>query len=87
MGQKLALEVFVVGRSRLENEGAAALSEVFKVRGLDTLLILIPLADWLIFLPKALGSLVHISMPQNGIALDGIRALASSFSSNPNLQV
>ena len=30
-GQKLALEVFVSGRNRLENEGAAALSEVFEV--------------------------------------------------------
>lgn len=30
-GQKLALEVFVCGRNRLENEGATALSEVFEV--------------------------------------------------------
>ena len=30
-GQRLALEVFVAGRNRLENEGAIALSEVFEV--------------------------------------------------------
>ena len=30
-GQKLALEVFVAGRNRLENDGATALSEVFEV--------------------------------------------------------
>ena len=30
-GQRLALEVFVAGRNRLENDGATALSEVFEV--------------------------------------------------------
>ena len=30
-GKPLALKVFVSGRGRLENEGAKALSEVFKV--------------------------------------------------------
>ena len=30
-GQRLALEVFIAGRNRLENDGAAALSEVFEV--------------------------------------------------------
>ena len=30
-GRPLALKVFVSGRGRLENEGAKALSEVFKV--------------------------------------------------------
>ena len=30
-GEKLALEVFVAGRNRLEDEGATALSEVFEV--------------------------------------------------------
>lgn len=31
-GKPLALKVFIAGRNRLENEGAKALSEVFKVR-------------------------------------------------------
>ena len=30
-GQRLALEVFVAGRNRLEDNGATALSEVFEV--------------------------------------------------------
>lgn len=30
-GKPLALKVFIAGRNRLENEGAKALSEVFKV--------------------------------------------------------
>lgn len=30
-GRRLALEVFVAGRNRLENDGATALSEVFEV--------------------------------------------------------
>jgi Ran GTPase-activating protein 1 len=30
-GRTLALKVFIAGRNRLENEGAKALSEVFKV--------------------------------------------------------
>lgn len=34
-GQRLALEVFVAGRNRLENDGAAALSEVFEVCTFD----------------------------------------------------
>ena len=32
-GGKLQLEVFVLGRSRLENEGATALAEVFETVG------------------------------------------------------
>jgi len=32
-GQRLALEVFIAGRNRLENDGAAALSEVFETLG------------------------------------------------------
>ena len=31
VGEKLALEVFIAGRNRLENEGAKALSQVFEV--------------------------------------------------------
>lgn len=30
-GQRLALEVFIAGRNRLENDGATALSQVFEV--------------------------------------------------------
>jgi Ran GTPase-activating protein 1 len=30
-GRTLSLKVFIAGRNRLENEGAKALSEVFKV--------------------------------------------------------
>jgi Ran GTPase-activating protein (RanGAP) involved in mRNA processing and transport len=30
-GQRLALEVFIAGRNRLEDDGATALSEVFEV--------------------------------------------------------
>lgn len=33
-GQKLALEVFVAGRNRLEDDGAMALSQVFEVHSL-----------------------------------------------------
>ena len=64
-GGKLQLEVFVVGRSRLENNGATALAEVF----------------------GKLGSLVEVSMPQNGINKEGISALATAFEKNTNLTV
>ena len=41
----------------------------------------------IITLLQIMGSLLHISMPQNGITSDGICALAKAFSSNPNLEV
>ena len=37
-GSRLALEVFVAGRNRLEDQGAAAFSEVFEVRFVKRLL-------------------------------------------------
>ena len=83
-GQKLSLEVFVAGRNRLENVGATALSEVFEV----SILLSCEISgnksafSWL----KAIGSLVQVSMPQNGIESDGICALAKAFSKNPNLE-
>lgn len=64
-GGKLQLEVFVVGRSRLEDRGATALAEVF----------------------GNLGSLLEVSMPQNGINQAGIGALASAFAKNTGLRV
>jgi len=36
---------------------------------------------------QVMGSLVRVSMPQNGINAEGICALAHSFSHNPNLEV
>ncbi len=36
---------------------------------------------------QTLGTLVQVSMPQNGINSDGVRALAKAFSKNPNLEV
>ena len=36
---------------------------------------------------QVMGSLVKVSMPQNGINAEGICALASCFSHNPNLEV
>lgn len=44
MGQKLALEVFVAGRNRLENEGATALSQVFEVYFEPKILVLLVVA-------------------------------------------
>ncbi len=40
---------------------------------------------WMCF--KVMGSLVSVSMPQNGINAEGICALANAFSHNPNLEV
>jgi Ran GTPase-activating protein (RanGAP) involved in mRNA processing and transport len=34
-----------------------------------------------------MGSLVKVSMTQNGINSDGVCALASAFKNNPNLEV
>ena len=36
---------------------------------------------------QAMGSLVRVSMPQNGIDAEGICALANAFRKNPNLEV
>lgn len=36
---------------------------------------------------KAVGTLEHVAMPQNGIFHVGIAALASAFSMNPNLRI
>ena len=36
---------------------------------------------------QVLGSLVHVSMPQNGINPDGICSLAQALSKNTNLEV
>ena len=36
---------------------------------------------------QAMGSLVEVSMPQNGIDAEGICALAKAFSKNTNLEV
>lgn len=84
VGQRLALEVFVAGRNRLESEGAKALSEVFEVsiHGIEYFTF-----DNGILTHKAMGSLVQVSMPQNGIDSDGICALASAFKHNPDLEV
>ena len=39
------------------------------------------------FFLQTLGSLVEVSMPQNGIYMEGIAVLADAFRNNPNLQV
>ena len=36
---------------------------------------------------QVMGSLVRVSMPQNGIDAEGVCALAKAFSKNPNLEV
>ncbi|XP_068240751.1 ran GTPase-activating protein 1 [Palaemon carinicauda] len=36
---------------------------------------------------KAIGTLEHVAMPQNGIFHEGIAALAEAFSQNPNLRI
>lgn len=36
---------------------------------------------------KAVGTLEEVAMPQNGIFHVGIAALASAFSTNPNLRI
>lgn len=36
---------------------------------------------------QLIGTLVQVSMPQNGITADGIAALARAFGKNPNLQI
>ena len=42
-----------------------------------------------LFLPRSqtLGSLVEVSMPQNGIYHEGIASLAEAFGNNPKLEV
>eukprot|EP01128_Nolandella_sp_AFSM9_P005300 TRINITY_DN2537_c0_g1_i2.p1 TRINITY_DN2537_c0_g1~~TRINITY_DN2537_c0_g1_i2.p1 ORF type:complete len:366 (-),score=83.71 TRINITY_DN2537_c0_g1_i2:82-1071(-) len=59
------IETFIVGRSRLEDGGALALSKAF----------------------STMKSLVKISIPQNGINREGMRAIATSLADNPLLEV
>lgn len=36
---------------------------------------------------KTMGSLIQVSMPQNGISQEGVSALSRAFNRNPNLEV
>lgn len=73
----------MAGRNRLENEGAKALSTLFEVS-----LHYAPVCVCRTLTGvQTLGTLVQVSMPQNGINADGVRALAKAFSKNPNLEV
>ncbi|XP_065835094.1 ran GTPase-activating protein 1-like [Oscarella lobularis] len=63
-GETFALAAFVSGRNRLENEGAIALAEAFRI----------------------IGSLVYVSMPQNGICAKGISALSDALTYNEGLR-
>ncbi len=73
--------MLVIGRNRLENACAIALAEAITV----IVIVWILITEWLLI--QAIGTLEHVSMPQNGICKEGIMALARAFGNNPQLKV
>ena len=80
-GRPYKLQHFVLGRSRMENLGAAAVAAAFKASRI--VVDQLPYADG----TQKIGTLVEIVMNNNGMYEDDICALAAAFAANKGLQV